>query len=782
MAGGAFEKTMEIFGKLPGVTEEQLEAGKNHLQAMSYSNMRAFRVFCELPGSDVENVFPLLSSLLQEPITFFHLELFEEFSRVEGVTVELAIAGLEDFKKLDFTSVWTAKSLCSIVDITPSQVLQGVARLAQLDVFGRWASKSFFEISGMTGDQAVLGLDRIIGLSEEQCWAVESSNRIPGITVDEALKNMEAISVLQSDDAWNARALCNIPAITGSGVHDWLSRYFVKPLTEQDSLYLPMSIDDKRILLKVFYEGSDNIIWEINNLHAVTGSAGEEISESELLSSSFGRLTAIFNRLPRSAWDEYEAGFLGAVKKGDKAQAVRLLRQSTSTARLHVARDCSAADIYVLLTRVTILYDSSFRLVLVPELKKRIDAGFKGKLFEFLQAVDPERIYVSTFISSLAQKGQLEIFFPRDDKGQEDILALVADSAFRDENSIIFFAASFAKLLEVVNPEARHFLLQKMITLAKDENALFAQQVRVIMQYYLEEQPRLLGSDIVEQMKEVLKAYGAVALSEYALTPFAQWREDGLLSSISVFNSDDDSRLSFIANTRHLLKNGYVVVPGTAFLVDPEDVEVWHEAVKQRVLSLSADNIEGIKALFVFLKTHPVTVDFVKTFDSCRVFHSVSVFHDAKTQERLLMEFINGGHEMFIHRGHSYWLDDHLLIPLREIVKSGKVSRKVLAEKQRFLSIGSCGAINSYFELTSIFCNKIDMLGSIGSGQTAINNSYNSFLFEAVAQGSVDMNWKEVDRRSSSIFKNPAGRDYLLPGGLPAVLYKIIGAERCWIR
>jgi hypothetical protein len=74
------------------------------------------------------------------------------------------------------------------------------------------------------------------------------------------------------------------------------------------------------------------------------------------------------------------------------------------------------------------------------------------------------------------------------------------------------------------------------------------------------------------------------------------------------------------------------------------------------------------------------------------------------------------------------------------------------------------------------------MLGSMGTGMTNVNNLYNLFLFETIAAGPVEMNWREVDRRSLFIFPGESGRSYLRPGSLPAVLYKIIGEGRCWFR
>ena len=58
-----------------------------------------------------------------------------------------------------------------------------------------------------------------------------------------------------------------------------LENFFIKSAPEQDTLFAGLPLADKNLLLKVFYEASDDIIWQINDLHAITGPGGEEIAE-----------------------------------------------------------------------------------------------------------------------------------------------------------------------------------------------------------------------------------------------------------------------------------------------------------------------------------------------------------------------------------------------------------------------------------------------------------------------------------------------------------------------
>jgi len=780
-AGGAQDRAVDVFSKIPGITKQHLEKGKELISHLDYYNTRVFRVLCKLPNVTAPEALEILPGLSEEPITFYHLELFELFSSLDGVNLEIALQALQKIKELEFSSVLVAESLKNIPSISSSQFLDIIQHIRQLSNPARWALKSFFEIKGQTAEEATQGVDLIMQLSYDQCWAAEKNNIITNISADEALKNIMAIPLVPLADIKNVRALFSLPEMTGQEAYSWLNNYFVKPQEEKNALYRSLRNDQKSILLRVFYQASKYIIRDINNLHSIMDINEMEIAASSLSSYSFEELKVMLERLSPAIAEKYASRFVGHAEQGNKSGAINILRQATSEARIMTARQCSAANIYILLSRVTILFDSSFRNILLPELRKHIENGYGGSLYGFLQAMDPENLYVSRFISSLAQKGKLAMFFPRKVKEQEEILELVSGSAFSDENSLIFFAASFTKFLEIIKPEARHILLDNMISFAIDDNAIFAQQVRIILQHYMEEHPELLGDDVIDQVQSIMETYGTVALSEYAKTPFAEWREDGVLSAVSVFNSDDDGRSSFLSNCRYLIKNGYLPRISKSFLQDELNDNL------KKTLATLLNDLKGKKSgsleyLFSFLTNNAVAIDFVKSINSMGIIHSICIYRNNDIQTKLLVEFINGDHEMFIHRGHSYWLDNHLLIPLREIVQTEKVSRARMAAKQRFFSIGSCGAINNYSELTRIFCNKIDLLGSLGSGKTRVNNLYNLFLFETVAAGPVDMSWKEVDRRSSFVFKGDGGSSYLSPGSLPAILYKIIGEGRCWFR
>ena len=781
MAGGAVDRTLVVFSQVTGVTPEQVEASRDQISSLDYSNLKVFRVLCTLPDMTGSEAVGLLAGLASDPFTYDHFQLFESFVALDGINLEIALQGLGVIRQLDFSSIWAANSLCAIPSVTPAQVLDAIATIRGLSDSGRWAARAFFEIKGQTGEQAVQGLVLIRQLGEEQCWAAESSNKIQNITVADALRNMALIGRINQTSVWAVRSLFRLPGLTADEASYWLESYFVRPVDEHDLLYQALSPAQKKRLLEIFHEASERVIRRLNALHAISFHNGDEISAAELRTASFSELGKLFDRLPHDIRLEYGPGFTILADKGDQEGVIRLLRLATRKARIYLAKQCSAANIYILLSRVTILYDSSFRLILIPELQRRIAAEYQGSLVLFLRAVDPENIYVGKFIAALAHKGRLALFFPSDLEGQKEILDLVAGSAFRDENSLIFFAAAFTRLADVVQPAAFHFLLDRMITMAGEDNVIFARQIRIILQYYLENDPGLLGKSNAERIREVLEAHGTVALEIYGETPFAQWREDGVLSGLSIFHGDDDGRTSFLANCRYLSANGYFPRPGRLFSGNKNGA-VDNKEMTGLLSGVASGEPSSLNDLFVLLREKALVVDFVKTVNSIEICHAICVFRDSRTQLRLVAQFLDGEHEMLIHRGHSYWLLDHLLVPLRQLLESGEISRSNLAAKQRFLSIGACGGITIYSELVGFFCNRVDLLGSLGSGRTTINNMYNRVLFETIAVERKNLSWKEMDRRLAFVFKGEAGGDYLLPGGLPAVLYKMIGKGQCRFR
>lgn len=462
--------------------------------------------------------------------------------------------------------------------------------------------------------------------------------------------------------------------------------------------------------------------------------------------------------------------FYQAAAKGTK---VSLLKEATAADRVATARRLTSANIYALLSQGSELYDSSFRNILVPVLKNHVQTSFANNLLNFLNATDPGNQLVSSFIVSLAQKGKLTTFFPDNPYEQQQILDLVAESAFKDEDSIILFSATFMYLLEVLEPSARTFLISRMSGQADAGTAAYARLISVILQYYLQEFPHLLLPEDKSMITGLLARHGTVNLGKYLATPFDQWKEDGRLSSLSVFHPDDDGRDSFLSNARMLLAGGYRLALSDQFTVNPLP-----DSVKKSVTGLIADAqanpAKGLSSLFKSMRGSHYAVSFDRTVNGVRISHAAYVYSDEKNQEKLMERFIRSGAEMFAQRGHSYWRSEQITDPLEKLMHNGTLTEKDLRAKQRFLSLGSCGGVKAYTRLNQMFLGHVDILATIGTGLAVINDPYNKTFFEVVARSPSTITWKDMEGELAFIFQGGHGRDYLQPGSLPAILHKIL--------
>ncbi|MFZ5758796.1 MAG: hypothetical protein ACOY32_04085 [Thermodesulfobacteriota bacterium] len=776
-AGGpTVDRTLEALGRVPGISAAELDHGKPFIEKMDYTSMRVVRALCGLADITPSEALRLLAITREENLGYDHLLLFERYCELEGVSVAIALAALEEIRGLGFTTVWAAASLFAVPGIGREQAMAGLAVLRKMRDPGRWAAKAYCETGDLSQPLLTQGLRRISAMSDHQSRATETACTIKDITAPQALTLMDDIIALDPWDVANARALLGLEEMTPETAHGWLTGYFRLPRPERDIAFLSLSPVDKKILLHTFFNASDHFVRMINDFHAVCHDSGAEISEGELRGSSFDRLNFLFSRLPDGARDKFTPSFTAALQKRDKSSVIYVLRDATAFARKYVATQLSTANIYTLMTRVSVLYDSSFRLILIPELQKRLAMLHEARLLAFLRATDPDNLYVANFISSLSLKGRLSLFFPADQIGQEHILELVATSAFQDENSLVLFAATFKKLLIAILPGSRDFIIGKMVAKADDSN-IFAKLVRTTLQYYLEEQPGILGQENIARISSVLAKHEPVMLARYWHTPFAEWLRDGVLSSLSVFHGDDDGNTSFVANCALLTGKGY---RGRVSLRFPE-AGFGDQARLREILAAVNQRAGGSFArLFSFLRSSGLVIDFSRTVDGIEISHSVSVYQDAENQQRLLERFLRDDHEMFAHRGHSYWLNEHLLDPLHELREKKRIGKDEMAGKIRFLSIGACGGVNIYADLARVFCGTIDVLGSLGAGKTGINNLYNWFLLETVATSGAGKSWQEMDRRALPLFAEDPEKDYQLPGELPSLLYKVVGEERCW--
>ena len=751
-------QTFEIFRTIPGLTEPQLEQGRALVGSMHYNAQRIFRKVCALPGVSFDQARQVADRLHNERFTFEQVQAFESLSSLPGANIASGIAGLDTVRGLSFSSSRAFRSYSGISGVTISQALAAIPLLNNLEESHIKAAQALFTVQGMQVDTAHKALNALNRMRTNQARAVETFAGVPGMDTNSLLSGMEIIHKLRSEDAWNARWLFTDKSLTVREAWDWLLSYFTLPSGAQETRYDQLTPRQKSVLLKALYGGGEEIVWKINNLHAVTDNNGYEFPASVLGGFSRQRLQELFNRLAPSVQNRFGAQFASG-------NAVAVLRQATSAARVQAARDLTTANAYAVMAQGSDLYDSSFRDILVPVMQERVNSRSNGNLLHFLRSIDPENQLVSDFIVSCAQKGKLTVFFPTDGQKQMEILNLVAASAFRDEDSILLFSATLTHLLKVLTPEARSHLITLMAQQTQTGNPVFAKLIGVILQYYLQTYPELLGPADRALISRLLVRNGAVNLEKYQVTPFAEWKRDGRIGSVSMYHPDDDGRQSFASNANLLLSNGYRLSASRQY--SPRGAAGLEQEVQRY-------GTAGLGSLFSAMRQRHFAVAFTKQVNGITIVHTQFVYTDKENQKEMLRRFIVSGDEMLAQRGHSYWRSEQIIEPLSELIKDNSITESDLRAKQRFLSLGSCGGVKVYTSLTRLFSGSVDILATIGTGLALVNDPYNKSFFEIIAANPSSISWKTVERETAFIFQGGRGQDYLQPGSLTAILHKIL--------
>jgi len=773
LSDSALEMTLAHLRQVPCMDEEMFAYHKDTVRALSYPKMRALRVFCTLPDTTAEDAVNTLEKLVFYPLTFDQVKILEWYAATESISIEDGWQLLDRAATLDFTAMQAVSQIVNVRNLTPESTLTLINIIPTLGDNGRWAAKTLFNVRDLDGVQALAGINYLAAMTPEQQGAAETGCLLAQDSSSAALEILATIGKLSDTGAATIQALFSSSRMSVEEGLFWLNHYFVAPDKTKEQLFYQLTSEQQSTLLGAFSEASDYLIWKINNLHAVTDIYGAEISTGALVGSSRDRLQELFDRLHPTARNHYSKEFTQALEQNRRYDAVNLLKQSTARARKETARDLDSANIYILLSHGSELYDSSFRDILVPVLLKRIRQYHHGNLLDFLVKTDPKNGHVSNFIISCAQKGKLTAFFPKESSQQKKILDLVTRSAFQDEQSLILFSATFSTLLEKIQPDVRSYLIDEMVTTIQQPDSTFSLQLRVILQYYIDKHSDLLTAQDINKIINLITLYGFVDLSPFITTDFRRWKQDGRLESLSIFQHDDDGRSSYHSNMRNLIKHGYSPRLSRKLSLLPANDP---SQKKARALIEKEKNRPGsmLSELYSLSVREPVILEWYKTINNIELSHAVAVYQDKTSQRRLLRLFLEAEMEMFAQRGHSYWRREQLIEPMQQLVEEEQIDKKTITAINRFMSIGSCGGIRVYTKLNNLFYNSVDILATIGTGKAIVNDPYNRQLFEIIATSPDSVGWEEIARQSASIFEDGRGSDYLLPGSLPAILHKMM--------
>jgi len=769
----SWQTTYDAYRQIPCLTQEELEFGAQVILGLDYNSRRLFRQISRVEGIDFPRSREVWSLLLNTRLSYEQVLCYEQWSSLSGVTLDLAIPALTEIKALGYEAGKSFKLYSTLSRVTPGHALKTIPLLNQLNNIQNQALQGLLSVQGISAEEALDNIGRITRMHDHQARAVGSFARLPGMTMAQVKDAMDLILLLNPDNAWNAGTLFRSDNMIAEEGWFWLVAYFANPTPIQEQQFRTLSDKQKDTLVRAMYSGGTELIWNINNLHAVTDWYGLEISNAELQGYSVKQLQDRFAMLSPRVCSRFSDRFSQA---GSSSARIALLKEATAADRVETARQLTSANIYALLAQGSELYDSSFRNILVPVLQEHVARDFANNLLLFLKDTDPGNQLVSSFIVSLAQKGKMTVFFPDNPREQEQILELVSESAFKDEDSVILFSATFMHLLEVLAPSARTYLLSRMIRQADSGAVSYARLIRVILQYYLEEFPELLGGGDKDMIAGLIARHGAINLHPYQVTPFTEWKEDGVLRSISVFHPDDDGRDSFLSNARTLLASGYRLTLSEEFTLDSLSAQQIQQ-IRGQIRNAGGSG-QDLSSLFASMRRNPFAVSFVRTVNGLTINHAAFVYSGEQNQEQLMARFILGGSEMFAQRGHSYWRSEQITEPLARLMKAGRLSEANLQAKQRFLSLGSCGGVKSYTHLSQMFLGHVDILATIGTGLANINDPYNKNFFEIIAGKPSAISWKVVAGELAFIFERGQGRDYLQPGTLPAIMHKILDEEK----
>lgn len=756
-------------GKKTGL-EKDIE---QKIRSLSYTNLLVFRTFCTLPSTGRKELNNTLSRLQTEKISFATTSLLTSFAKQPGADIDLTWKFLQKIKNHYFVTNNALASLLKI-NVTDAGLLFPLTdRILKLDEAAQWAADAFLQLPGVSLDILDTTISLLNSFTDSQKRAAEQLCRIPEMDPKTARNGLERISLLSFTASWNSRALFMRPGLTPRAALAWLTDFFTLSADDRELRFNSFPNEKKSLLLQAYYNSSEKIIWRINNLHDITDNFGQEIGIGRLRRTSPDGLRNLFFALHNRARIAYQKSFNQALTEGNRNEAVAVLAMATKRARRETARELTAGNLYILLAYGSDFYDSSFRDIVVPVLKKRIENKFDNDLLTFLLQIDPDNSHTSNFITNLAQKGKLVPFFPRSTDKQKKIIDLIADSAFRDADSLILFAATFPRLLQTIEQTARSRLVDGMLAKISNDTTILSSQLQMILQHYLQHNGRLLSRKTRDRISSMLKERGRIDPGPFTRTPFREWLSDHKLESLSVFQRDDDGRSSFLSYCRLLLKKGYRPVIDKRY--NPDRLSEKTTRDLNRILAIAKKKPGTVlNQLFHLALKNPIVFSWQKTLAGTEICHDVFFYQGKLLQRMIVRQFLTNLSEMFVQRGHSYWRYEQLFEPFETLLKKGSITREMLLAKKRFLSIGSCGGIRIYRKLNELFYNEVDILATVGTGKAAVNNPYSLALFEIVAENGPETSWDDIGRKTASVFQKNRGEEYLQPGSLPAILHKML--------
>ncbi|WP_028578847.1 hypothetical protein [Desulfogranum japonicum] len=745
LANNSWEQTARLYQKNDCLTSEQKAYGREILKGLSYNSQRVFRKICHIRPLSFSQCQETWSLLITTPYTYEQVLCFEKWMDLGVEEWELAIKGLRAIHGLTLDSGPVFQALLTLADITPGRALDFIENLKSLSDSALIALAAMPPVHDMTAAFVAEKIPQVSQLNICQAQAFAALATIKHMNSDRIHGMLTSTAAMPQEICWFAEALFQSPDMHPAEAENWLFNYCMLPLKAREQKYLSLSNQEKKLLLAAMAKGNRYLARALNNLHTVTNRFGQELSYLALMQHGLEDLCSQFLQLPRETVLHYQHPFEQAKKSGSRSSMARLLIEATATARKQLAENLTTARIYMLLTQGDILYDSSYRDILVPILRERIETSFASDVLQAFSQLDPSQQYLSDFITANAQKGTLSDFFPTESSKQKELFEHIMRPALENVANLISFSVNIPSLMEIAGPEARTFLISQLVRCAQLDNAS-APYCTIILAYLKSHHIDWLTAKGRTLLLPLGPHLETINLDSFQRTPFSSWKSDNELQALSLFYPDADGRQSFLSFVNLLQQNGYSVQPHTG---------------------------PGNKDVFSLLQNQATMISYHKQVSKVNIIHRLSVYAGEKSQKELLLHFLKNGGEIIAQRGHSYWREEQLLRPLTTIHEQLAEHAITLPNAERFVTLGSCGGMKVYTDVTQLLNGNVSIMATTGTGQARINNSFMVYFPELVAASTKETGWDDIAKATAHIFPDRKRQIYVQPGSLPAILHKI---------
>ena len=401
--------------------------------------------------------------------------------------------------------------------------------------------------------------------------------------------------------------------------------------------------------------------------------------------------------------------------------------------------DANIRTLYILLSFGGELYTSSFRDIIFPLFKQKVEQeGF----FDLIDRIDPDKEYYNDLIYHVSSYRLLDEIVPLNIVSQEEFIKSLFHNFMKDSSKDIDSLISLTSIIETFS-NSDSYIRKKIFSYALDMYPKLKHPKSTFIAYIILENEDFVKKNFnnkigakLRQEIETLRPLKSGKINEI-LNQNENFLQNNELKTIQVFYSDSDGVLSLNSFIKTVKYHGY-----SFSYIDEDDLKVQIENPNHNMVSK--------------LKGKTITAE--KVVNGIRILHELRVYDS--TYESFYIENFNknSSYISWIHRGHSYHFN-------KTFDYHGENFQR---DKPMILILGSCGSFNN---VTNLFkrTKKDRFFATQGIGTLIINNSLILNLFESIANTKGDISWEKVsyDLKRDIFDKDKRGGEYQTPYSLP---------------